>query len=228
MKKQLLTLAAAILMFALPSFAQLSDEEYSYVTMDLQGILDLTMTTDPQVDFSFKTIQQYQNGITKYNAVRLEVDATVAWDLFAYASTDDWTQVDQYSTNGEATLPAEILEIKQTNANTTVTLPPVPTFDVFHNIKGLTNSGVTGGTPDLLTNQTQFLAGAVGTAVGESYAPGTAEANPTTNKFRLDYRIKPGVPATFPNLETETIPGVGFAQAGYYYLEVVYSLAEDL
>jgi hypothetical protein len=223
MKKQFLALATTLLMFAMPTFAQLSDEEYSYVTMDLQGILDLTMTTDPQVDFAFKTIQQYQNGITKFNAVKLEVDATVAWDLFAYASTDYWTQVDAYSTNGTDSLPSEILEINQTNDNSAT--PPGGTFNTFSSIKGLTNSGVSGGVPS--GPNTQFLAGEVGTAVGESYAPGTADANPSTHQFRLDYRIVPSIPATFPN-STVSLPGVGFAQSGFYYLEVVYSLVEDL
>ena len=51
--------------------AQLSDQEYVAVTMDLQGILELTMTTEPQVDFVFNTIQKYQVGITKYNACLL-------------------------------------------------------------------------------------------------------------------------------------------------------------
>src|SRR5688572_18714792 len=117
MRKKLSLLAIALAFFAMPSFAQLSDEEYTYVTMDLQGILDLKMSTDPQVDFVFNTIQEYQNGITKYNATKLEVDATVAWDLFAYASTDNFTQVDAYSTNGQDTLPAEILEIQSVGAN---------------------------------------------------------------------------------------------------------------
>jgi len=223
MRKQLLALAIAILLFAVPTFAQLSDEEYSYVTMDLQGILDLTMTTDPQVDFVFKSIQQYQNGITKFNAVKLNVDATVAWDLFANASTDYWTQVDAYSTNGTDSLPAEILEIQQVAANSST--PPGGTFNSFASIKGVTNSGVVGGVPNAAN--TQFLAGEVGTAAGESYAPGSAEANPSTNQFRLHYRIVPSIPASFPN-STVSLPGVGYAQSGYYYLEVVYSLVEDL
>src|SRR5574338_1241392 len=112
MRNKIVALAALLMMFAAQSFAQLSDEEYAYVTMDLKGILDLTMTTNPQVDFTFKTIQEYQNGITKFNATKLAVDATVAWDLFAYASTDYWTQVDAYSTNGQDSLPAEILEME--------------------------------------------------------------------------------------------------------------------
>ena len=220
MKKGLLLLTV-LAAFTIPSKAQLSDEEYAYVTMDLQGILNLTMTTDPTVNFVFKTIPDYQQGVMKFNATKLEVDATVAWDLFAYASTDNWTQVDNYSTTGQATLPAEILEMQSIQPNTCAA--PV-TFNALSSLKGLTNSGVAGGVP---TAATQFIAGMIGTAVGQSYVPGAAASNPTTNQFRVHYRLKPGIPATFPN-STVAIAAPGFAQAGYYYLEVVYALVEDL
>jgi hypothetical protein len=220
MKKKLLVLLA-FAAFALQSQAQLSDEEYAYVTMDLQGILNLTMTTDPTVNFTFKSIPDYQNGIIKFNATKLDVDATVAWDLFAYASTDSWTQVDAYSTNGQSTLPAEILEMQSMNANSTAA---TDNFNTLVSLKGLTNSGVAGGIPAATT---QFLAGMVGTAAGESYAPGASGSNPSTNQFRVHYRLKPGIPASFPN-STVALAAPGFAQSGYYYLEVVYSLVEDL
>jgi len=194
MKKKLLVLLA-FTAFAFQTKAQLSDEEYAYVTMDLQGILNLTMTTDPNVNFTFKSIPDYQNGIVKFNATKLDVDATVAWDLFAFASTDNW--------------------------NTTAA---TDNFNTLVSLKGLTNSGVVGGIPAATT---QFLAGMVGTAAGESYAPGAAGSNPATNQFRVHYRLKPGIPATFPN-STVALAAPGFAQSGYYYLEVVYSLVEDL
>lgn len=202
--------------------AQLSDEEYNYVTMDLRGILNLTMTTNPQVDFSFKTIQEYQQGITRFNATQLEVDATLAWDLFVYANTDTWTQVEAYSTNGNPALPAEVLELRSSVDNSATTAPG---FLAFSSLRGLTNSGVTAGAPAVTT---QFLAGAVGTTgLNDSYAPGTASANPTTNRFRIDMRMVPDIPATFPN-STVAMTAPDYAQAGYYYLEVVYSLVEDL
>lgn len=207
--------------FSATSFAQLSDEEYAYVTMDLQGILNLTMTTDPTVNFSFKSIPDYQQGITKFNATKLDVDATVAWDLFAYASTDRWVQVDAYSTNGTPLLPAEILEIQAIRPNAS---GATNNFNSFVSLKGLGNSQVGNGIP---TVATQFLAGQVGTAVNQSYAPGAAAANPATNQFRLHYKIKPGIPATFPN-SVVPLGAPGYAQAGYYYLEVVYALVEDL
>src|SRR5437762_9797598 len=110
--------------------AQLSAQEYVAVTMDLQGILELNMTTDPQVDFVFNTIQKYQVGITKYNATRLEVEATVPWDLYAQPSTEFWTQQIAYGagTNGQGTLPSEILEMQSIQPNA-VAAPK--TFDNF-------------------------------------------------------------------------------------------------
>lgn len=209
------------------SYAQLSDEEYNYVTMDLRGILNLTMTTNPQVDFVFSTIQEYMNGITRFNAVQLEVDATMAWDLFTYASTNEWVQVEQYSTNGSPVLPAEILEIQSS-----VTSSAPVNLNSFTSILGLDNSEVTGGVP---TINTQFLAGEIGTGAGESFNPGTAAANPNTHRFRLDMRLVPNIPATFPNSAVAIDAAIGapidadnYAAAGYYYLEVVYSLVEDL
>ena len=112
-KKAALLLALVGVLSVQESSAQLSDQEYVAVTMDLQGILQLTMTTEPQVDFVFNTIQKYQVGITKYNATRLEVEATVPWDLYAQPSTEFWTQQIAYGagTNGQGTLPSEILEM---------------------------------------------------------------------------------------------------------------------
>lgn len=224
MKKSLFLLALVALLSAstVKSYAQLSDEEYNYVTMDLRGILNLTMTTNPQVDFVFKTIQEYNLGITRFNATQLEVDATLAWDLFLYASDDNWTQVEPYSTNGEAVLPAEILEMQSSVSS----VAPENIFGGFVSLMGLGNSTVVNGVP---TAGTQYLGGEFGQGVGQQVLPGTAANNPATHKFRIDMRIKPGIPATFPNsTEPLSAAGPGYAQAGYYYLECVYSLIEDL
>lgn len=239
-------LALAIMLVACGVMkAQLSDEEYSYVTMDLQGVLDLTMTSDPQVDFTFNTIQNYQNGIIKFNAVQLEVDATVAWDMYVYASTALWTQVEAFSTNGSGELPAEILMISSSVDNSGI--DAVAVNGTLQSLRGLTNSGMNDGAPDAAT---QFLAGDFGTVqdgdASDAFLPGTAAGNPSTHKFRMDYALYPGVPALF-NTHSETYAGAGldlatigavnaavdgpafnYAQAGYYYLEVVYSLVEDL
>jgi len=218
MKKAFLLLA--MLGLAGSSYAQLSDEEYAYVTMDLQGILNLTMTTDPSVNFTFKSVPDYRNGITKFNATKLDVDATVAWDLFAYASSDTWTQVDAYSTNGQGVLPSTILEMKTSRINAATA--ELKNFDTFSSLRGPTLSGVASGVP---TATTQYLAGGFGSGSTLSYQPGSATANPLTNQFRIHYRMVPGIPALFTNSE---VPLGTYAQSGYYYLEVVYALIEDL
>ncbi len=212
--------------------AQLSDQEYVAVTMDLQGILELTMTTEPQVDFVFNTIQKYQVGITKYNATRLEVEATVPWDLYAQPSTEFWTQQIAYGagTNGTGTLPSEILEMQSIQANNVAA--PL-TFDNFIGLFSNLGANTASLTPSL---NTQFLAGEFGQGVASSYAPATSTASPLTNKFLIHYRIKPGVPANFPDLTTQypTVatatftPTNPYAQPGFYDLEVVYTLTEDL
>ena len=229
MKKALFIFAAILMMgiSAQKSYAQLSDEEYNYVTMDLRGILNLTMTTNPQVDFTFKTIQEYSHGITQYNAVQLEVDATLAWDLFVYPSTDLWNQVESYSTNGNSGLPSEILEMQSNVA----CVAPENMANVWKPLLGYTAGG--SGVANVAI---QYLAGEFGTAAGQSNDPGTAAKNPGTHKFRIDMRLVPGIPAEFSNSAlgtgAVTVASVGnnssFAQAGYYYIEVVYSLVEDL
>jgi len=220
------------LLFTTQTNAQLSDQEYVAVTMDLQGILQLNMTTDPQVDFVFNTIQKYQVGITKYNATRLEVEATVPWDLYAQPSTQNWTQQIAYGagTNGQGTLPSEILEMQSIQSNS-VAAPLT-----FNNFIGLSSNGGANTSSLTPTVNTQFLAGEFGQGVASSYAPATSTESPLTNKFLIHYRIKPGVLASFPDLTTQypalaatTFPAATpYAQPGFYDLEVVYTLTEDL
>jgi hypothetical protein len=232
LKKATLLLALVGVLSVQRSSAQLSDQEYVAVTMDLQGILQLTMTTEPQVDFVFNTIQKYQVGITKYNATRLEVESTVPWDLYAQPSTEFWTQQIAYGagTNGQGTLPSEILEMQAIQPNA------VAATLTFNSFIGLSSNGGANTASLTPTVDTQFLAGQFGQGVANSYAPATSTASPLTNKFLVHYRIKPGVPANFPNLTTQypTVAAATFtattpyAQPGYYDLEVVYTLTEDL
>ena len=233
-KLQSVTLATALIFLfgANSSNAQLSDQEYVAVTMDLQGILQLNMTTDPQVDFVFNTIQKYQVGITKYNATRLEVEATVPWDLYAQPSTQYWTQQIAYGagTNGQGVLPSEILEMESIQPNS-VAAPLT-----FNNFIGLSSNGGANTASLTPSVDTQFLAGEFAQGVTSSYKPATSTESPSTNKFLIHYRIKPGVPADFPNLTTQyplvaaaTFDAITpYAQPGFYDLEVVYTLTEDL
>ncbi len=230
--KLFLTTAIAGTLVAGTANAQLSDQEYVAVTMDLQGILELNMTTEPQVDFVFNTIQKYQVGITKYNATRLEVEATVAWDLYAQPSTEFWTQQIAYGagTNGQGILPSEILEMQSIQANAVAALN---SFNSFIGLSSNAGANTASLTP---TVNTQFLAGEFAQGVASSYPPGTSTMSPLANKFLVHYRIKPGVPANFPDLQVQYPavaaatfpPATPYAQPGYYDLEVVYTLTEDL
>ena len=230
---KLILMAAIVGLLAVNNVnAQLSNQEYVAVTMDLQGILELNMTTEPQVDFVFNTIQKYQVGITKYNATRLEVESTVPWDLYAQPSTQYWTQQIAYGagTNGQGTLPSEILEMQAIQPNS------VAAANTFNSFIGLSSSLGTNTASLTPTVNTQFLAGEFATGVANSYPPATSTSSPLTNKFLVHYRIKPGVPANFPDLAAQypveaaaAFPlATPYAQAGYYDLEVVFTLTEDL
>ena len=224
-------------MLAMPSFCiaqkSLFAQEYVSVTMDLQGILELKMTTDPQVDFVFNTIQKYQSGITKYNATKLNVTATVPWDLYVQPSSEYWNQQNLYSASGNATntLPSEILEIQSAIPN------PTPDALTLNNFIGLTSqhgTNISGLTP---TASTQFLAGGYNSDRVNFRQAGSSTSAMTSNgnQFVIHYRIKPGVPLNFPNLSGQypalaaqlqsSHPSI---QAGYYSIEVVYTLVEDL
>ena len=240
MKNKLLLLAAtAMAAFTISeSKAQtLNDQQYVAVTMDLQGILELNMTTTSQVDFVFNSLQKYQVGITNYNATRLEVNSTVPWDLYAQPLTQFWSQQIQYGdgTNAQNMLPSEILQLQVVQPNKSADKVALTDLD-FNSFVGLT-SNMGANTASLTpTVNTQYLAGMFGQGVDASYAPGTATQTPLTNKFSVHYRIKPGVPANFPDLKsqyptvaTTTFPDAKpYASPGFYDLQVVYTLTEDL
>lgn len=106
------------------------------VTMDLQPILELQMTTPDQIDFVFDNVNAYMAGITKYGATVLRVSSTVDWDLLAVgtsgrnessAGTDSyWDNPVQYrdatvSATSINTIPLSSLELQQ--------IPPNPATD---------------------------------------------------------------------------------------------------
>ena len=84
------------------------DNEFVYVAMDLQGVLDLTLATDPNVEFTFNTIPSYVNGIIKPNVTELKVESTVPWDLYVQAETPEWAQLQPFS-SPEATCLGQVL-----------------------------------------------------------------------------------------------------------------------
>jgi hypothetical protein len=106
--------------------AQLIDEKDVTVTMDLQPVLQLDMTTANQLEFVFDDINEYYAGITNYAATILKVSSTVSWDLYAVgrssgATADGfWDQQIDYgsdNTNAINQLPLSLLELRQSQPN---------------------------------------------------------------------------------------------------------------
>ena len=193
MKIKALAVAAVLaLTFANQANAQVlpDDNEFVYVAMDLQGVLDLTLATDPNVEFSFNSIASYRNGIIKPNITELKVESTVPWDLYVQAETTNWSQLQAFSSAGTSTIPSTLLEVRV--------------------IDQAGNSPLTAFTP--LTDTRLDIAGTI--AASDGIAAGSFLTDPDSHFFRVDYRIIPTLTAQY--------------QAGYYGLNVIYTLAEDL
>ncbi len=194
----------AIVTFALSTkaFAQLpTDNENVYISLELQGVLDLTLVTDPNLDFVFSTIPQYQNGITKTNATELRVESTVAWDLTVNAETASWEAFEAYSQAGSAAIPSSIISIRAIDAAGNSLVDGGGVANTYFALTG--------------TDQLPIIGDVTGTVDAGDLpgAAGTYLTSPDTHQFRVDYRLSPG-------LDTYT--------AGYYGINLIYTLAEDL
>jgi hypothetical protein len=147
------------------------DNEFVYVAMDLQGVLDLTLATDPNVEFTFYTIPSYVNGIIKPNVTELRVESTVPWDLYVQAETVNWAQLQAFSSAGTSTVPSTLLEVRV--------------------IDGAGTSALTNFTA--LPNTRLDIVGTVG--AGDGVSAGTYLTTPNSHFFRVDYRIVPTLTA---------------------------------
>lgn len=147
------------------------DNEFVYVAMDLQGVLDHTLNTDPNVEFTFNTIPSYVNGIIKPNVTTLSVESTVPWDLYVQAETPEWAQLQAFSSAGTSTIPSTLLEVRV--------------------IDGAGNSALNNFTP--LTDTRLDIVGTV--AASDGIAAGSFLTSQSTHFFRVDYRIVPTLTA---------------------------------
>jgi len=234
--------------------AQLVDEKDVSITLDMQPVLELEMTTPNQVEFVFDDITDYQAGITRYAATILKVSATVNWDLYAVGRSQTgnrfWDQQVSYgaTSNSVANLPLSLLEVRQSRANsggaagtgvqdysaafTTNQAAASGNNSLFVNDNG-------SGTPPAIANK--YIAGHAGTTgTGDTMTAGTYLNNSGTSSdfyYTLDYRIAPGLPAIFPNAfaadsttaEDLVTSGTAnsYAEGGVYTMYVQYVLLED-
>lgn len=218
--KKLVLLISILGFFTTVSFAQLIDEKNVTVTMDLQPVLQLHMTTPDQVDFVFDDIRDYYGGIIKYAATILKVSSSVTWDLYAVGTSQTagfWDQQMTYSGGGGANaidqLPLSLIELHQYEANqydANATGPQTDYSTAFSPASAVAvgvNSIFYSATPYTAPGADQkYIQGHAGTLAGMDGAPGgsylTAVAAPgtfTDYYFTIDYRILPGLPAIFPN-----------------------------
>jgi len=220
MKKTNFLMTLAFIGAGLTSQAQLIDEKDVTVTMDLQPVLQLDMTTPNQVEFVFDEINEYYAGITHYGATILKVSSTVSWDLYAVGRStgtngpEFWDQqIDYGNSNPNAipNLPLSLLELRQNQANNGATGFAGPFADYSQAFSpALTPSQgnslyVNGGTNTPPTTNDKYIGGHAGTSgtPGVDFLPGgsylTSVGTTSDYYYSIDYRILPSLPAVFPN-----------------------------
>jgi hypothetical protein len=219
MKKVIMTLAAVV-GIATVSNAQLIDEKDVTVTMDLQPVLQLDMSTPNQIEFVFDEINEYYAGITQYAATILKVSSTVSWDLYAVGRSNGtngaefWDQQIDYGNdnpNAIPNLPLSLLEIRQAQPNNGAgaALGTFPDYNQAFSPSGTPSAGnslyVNGGAITPPSTNDKYIGGHAGTSgtSGDDFLPGgsylTQTGNTSDYYYALDYRIMPGLPAIFPN-----------------------------
>lgn len=200
--------------------AQLIDEKDVTVTMDLQPVLQLDMTTPDQIEFVFDEINEYYAGITKYGATVLRVSSTVSWDLYAVGRSTGtngpelWDQQIAYGNNNPnaiSDLPLSLLELRQAQPNNGSGAAGglFADYSQAFSPASLPSAGnslyVNGGTNTPPTTNDKYIGGHAGTSgvPGQDFLPGGSyltQTGTTSDYFYvIDYRILPGLPAIFPN-----------------------------
>jgi hypothetical protein len=200
--------------------AQLIDEKDVTVTMDLQPVLQLDMTTANQLEFVFDDINEYYAGITNYAATILKVSSTVSWDLYAVGRSSGstaagfWDQQIDYgdnNTNAIDQLPLSLLELRQSQPNSgdggaTGAFSDYSAAFSPNGIVSRANSlYVNGGAITPPTADDKYIGGHAGTTgvAGADFMPGgsymTQTGTTSDYYYAMDYRILPGLPAIFPN-----------------------------
>ncbi len=200
--------------------AQLIDEKDVTVTMDLQPVLQLDMSTPNQIEFVFDEINEYYAGITQYAATILKVSSTVSWDLYAVGRSNGsngpefWDQQIDYGNdnpNAVPDLPLSLLEIRQaqTNNGASAATGTFADYNQPFSPAGTPSAGnslyVNGGAITPPSADDKYIGGHFGTSgiAGDDFLPGgsylTQTGNTSDYYYALDYRIMPGLPAVFPN-----------------------------
>jgi hypothetical protein len=193
----------------------------------------------------FDDVSDYYAGITRYGATQLRISASVSWDLYAIGRSNAagifWDNQVTYSALGSAQIPLSALEIRQSRANAAAVDDYSAAFLPFASATSLTSNSIyydAAGTIPVADNR--YIAGGPTTAAnipGGSYLTQGAGSAPSDYFYIIDYRILPGLPATFPfarkpdvtltPIATATDEMSDYATPGVYTMNVQYILLED-
>lgn len=169
--------------------------------------VNIEISSDPNVQFNFTTIEQLLNGIVIPNAITVNIAAdSTQWDLYAGSVTTaagDWDVVQYYSTGGNGNVPVDILSMRVHNlSNTQITTGYIPLRDINTSpIEIIGNYSLA----DPLINCSDF------NHTGAN-APGSYLTDPQCYQFRVDLKATPGI-----NYRT-----------GVYTMQIVFIVAQDL
>jgi hypothetical protein len=254
----LLVLAISFIGISNSSQAQLIGQQSITATMDLRPVLQLDMSTGKQIEFVFDNIDEYYAGITQYGATVLKVSSTVNWDLYAVGRSSGtngpefWDQQISYGNenpNAVPNIPMSCLELRQSRPNNGANSASGPYADYSSPFAPATSPNgsnsiyVNNGTNVAPSTNDKYIGGHAGTSGvnGHDFLPGGSYLNQnginSDYYYVIDYRILPGLPATFPMAsdadasafeDLATVNGAGsYAQPGVYTMYVEYILLED-
>ncbi len=254
----MIAFAVATLGTSKASQAQLIGQQSTTATMDLRPVLQLDISTGNQIEFVFDNIEEYYAGITQYGATVLKVSSTVNWDLYAVGRSSGtngpefWDQQISYgNTNPNAipNIPISALELRQSRPNAGANSASGPYSDYSSPFapanapSGSNSIYVNNGSNVAPSTNDKYIGGHAGTSGinGQDFLPGGSYLNQnginSDYYYVIDYRILPGLPATFPMAadadassfeDLATVNGEGsYAQPGVYTMYVEYILLED-
>ncbi len=164
--------------------------------------VSFALKTSPNLEFIFNTVDKYETGIIRANAVTLNIEAVgTQWDLYVGTTTTTpgkWDVVSTYASTG--TLPTvDMVELQFRNASNT---SQVSGFFSLTDISTPTYIIGSAVNPDPATNCPNNGTNTAGSYIG----------SPQCYKFNVDMRIK---------------PGLSF-RPGLYTLRVDYVIIQDL
>jgi len=169
--------------------------------------VDITLATNPNVEFTFNSVAKLVNGIVIPNAVTVNIEAIgIGWDLYAGAVTTTpgtWDNAQYYTSSGNGQPPVSILQMRVHNLSNT------PLISGYAPLQDIATS-----TLDFIGNHMAVDAdincsdpSPVGTNAAGSYT-----TDPQCYQFKVDLKVTPGL--TY--------------RPGVYTLQIEFIVAPDL